>query len=46
MAATVSTLATSAQFDALGARVGTAEQTINANTAAIEQRATLATVNA
>ncbi|SOR29848.1 conserved membrane protein of unknown function [Methylorubrum extorquens] len=46
VAATVSTLATSAQFDALGARVGTAEQTISAQTAAIEQRATLTTVNA
>ncbi|CAO4177223.1 host specificity factor TipJ family phage tail protein [Methylorubrum extorquens] len=46
VAATVSTLATSAQFDGVNARLGTAEQTINANTAAIEQRATLATVNA
>ncbi|KQP99915.1 hypothetical protein ASF59_11010, partial [Methylobacterium sp. Leaf121] len=46
VAATVSTLATSAQFDALGARVGTAEQTITAQGAAIEQRATLTTVNA
>ncbi|CAO4134748.1 host specificity factor TipJ family phage tail protein [Methylorubrum extorquens] len=46
VAATVSTLVTSAQFNALGARVGTAEQTLSAQAAEIEQRATLATVNA
>ncbi|CAO4136725.1 host specificity factor TipJ family phage tail protein [Methylorubrum extorquens] len=45
VAATVSTLATSAQFDGVSARLGTAEQTISAQAAAIEQRATLATVN-
>ncbi|KQQ31496.1 hypothetical protein ASF53_02005 [Methylobacterium sp. Leaf123] len=46
VAATVSTLATSAQFDGVSARLGTAEQTITAQGAAIEQRATLTTVNA
>ncbi|SOR26830.1 protein of unknown function [Methylorubrum extorquens] len=46
VAATVSTLATSAQFDGVSARLGTAEQTITAQGAAIEQRATLAAVNA
>jgi len=46
LAGTISTLATSAQFNELGARVGTAEQTLSAQGAAIEQRATLATVDA
>ena len=46
LAGTISTLATSAQFNDLGARVGTAEQTLSAQGAAIEQRATLTTVNA
>jgi sulfur carrier protein ThiS len=44
--ATISTLATSAQFDGVNGRLGTAEQTISAQGAAIEQRATLATVDA
>lgn len=43
--ATISTLATSAQFDGVNSRLGTAEQTISAQGAAIEQRATLTTVN-
>jgi uncharacterized coiled-coil protein SlyX len=43
--ATISTLATAAQFNGLDTRLGSAEQTLTAQGAAIEQRATLATVN-
>lgn len=46
VSATISTLATSAQFDGVNSRLGTAEQTLSAQGAEIEQRATLATVNA
>ena len=46
VAGTVSTLATTAQFDALGARVSSAESTLDAQAAAIEDRATVATVDA
>lgn len=46
VAGTVSTLATTAQFNALGSRVSTAETTLSAQAAAIESRATVATVTA
>lgn len=42
--AKITSLATAAQFDGLSARLGSAEQVINANTAAIEQKASLAVV--
>ncbi len=45
-AATISSLATSAQFTTLGARLSTAEQTISAQGAAITARATQTSVDA